>query len=122
MRFNSRWYCPGCEAIDAFSQNWRGSVNWLVPPPSLLVETFKKIVLDMATGILVFTFWRSHEFWTHFLEIRRSKNFLIDIYVLPKHGVVVPGRGKNGVFGNNDISFNLIAMFFKFKVTGQHSV
>ncbi len=31
-RFNSRFACPGSEAVDAFSQNWSGVRNLLVPP------------------------------------------------------------------------------------------
>ena len=25
-RFNSKWLCPGCEAVDAFTINWRGRI------------------------------------------------------------------------------------------------
>jgi hypothetical protein len=31
-RYNSLYWNPGSEAIDAFSQNWQFENNWLVPP------------------------------------------------------------------------------------------
>ena len=31
-RFNSAFYCPGTEAVDAFSQDWGGENNWVNPP------------------------------------------------------------------------------------------
>ena len=36
-RFNSFFWNPGRESVDAFSQNWQGENNWLVfpPPPHL---------------------------------------------------------------------------------------
>ncbi len=34
-RFNSRFNCPGMEAIDSFTQNWARVVNLLVPHPTL---------------------------------------------------------------------------------------
>lgn len=30
--FNSRFYQPGTEAVDAFTQNWEFENNWLHPP------------------------------------------------------------------------------------------
>ena len=32
-RFNSRWWVPGTEAVDAFLKSWKYDSNWLVPPP-----------------------------------------------------------------------------------------
>lgn len=35
-RLNSRFWCPGTEAVDAFSVYWAGQNNWLVPPIFLI--------------------------------------------------------------------------------------
>ena len=37
-RFNSRFWNPGCEGINAFSLNWQGENNRVVPPPSQIVR------------------------------------------------------------------------------------
>ena len=31
-RFYSKFWCPGTMAIDVFTVNWAGEVNWWVPP------------------------------------------------------------------------------------------
>ena len=31
-RFNSKYWNPGCETIDAFTVDWKGENNWVVPP------------------------------------------------------------------------------------------
>ncbi|XP_063404378.1 uncharacterized protein LOC134687850 [Mytilus trossulus] len=41
-RFNSKVWCPGTEAVDAFTQFWGNDVNWLVPPPILITKTLNK--------------------------------------------------------------------------------
>ena len=33
-RFNSRYFVPGTEAVDAFTTTWAAENNWLVPPIS----------------------------------------------------------------------------------------
>ena len=35
QRFNSKYWVPGTEAVDAFDQDWQGVKNWFVPPPSI---------------------------------------------------------------------------------------
>ena len=40
-RFNSRFVQPGCEAVDAFSQDWGYDNNWLCPPVCLIVRVLK---------------------------------------------------------------------------------
>ena len=36
IRFNSRYWSPGTEAVDTFTVNWSGENNWLCPPIVLL--------------------------------------------------------------------------------------
>lgn len=43
-RFNSKYWCPSAEAVDAFTQNWIGENNWLVPPVSLIIRTIKHVL------------------------------------------------------------------------------
>jgi hypothetical protein len=50
VRFNSPIWCPGTEAVDAFSQYWGRENNWLVPPPSLISRVLNKMKRDKAYG------------------------------------------------------------------------
>ena len=38
-RFYSKFWCPGAEGVDAFSVDWAGEINWLVPPIYLISRT-----------------------------------------------------------------------------------
>nr|XP_022336293.1 uncharacterized protein LOC111132768 [Crassostrea virginica] len=50
-RFNSKYWCPGTEAIDAFTQGWVCENNWLVPPPSLISRVINKMLAEKASGL-----------------------------------------------------------------------
>ena len=41
--YNSRFYDRGADAVDCFSQNWAGVLNWAVPPLYLITKTIKHI-------------------------------------------------------------------------------
>ena len=47
-RFNSRFWNPGCEGVDAFMQNWQGENNWSVPPPSQILLLGHGVTLRFA--------------------------------------------------------------------------
>ena len=56
-RFNSRFFQPGCEAVDAFAQNWAYDNNRLCPPVCLFVRVIKHMELCGAQGTLVLPLW-----------------------------------------------------------------
>ena len=56
-RFNSRYACPGSEAVDAFTVNWFGENNWWCPPPALIPRVLKHAECCKAQGTLVVPCW-----------------------------------------------------------------
>ncbi len=62
-RFNSRFTDRGTEAVDAFSQDWGGNNNWLVPPPYLIPHVIQHLLRCRAKGILITPHWPSNRFW-----------------------------------------------------------
>lgn len=64
LRFNSRFWVPGTEAVDAFKQCWRGERNWIVPPPNRIMESIKKIKYERCCGTIVVPKWKSAPFWS----------------------------------------------------------
>ena len=62
-RFNSRFWCPGSEAVDAFTVNWNVENNWLCPPISLVPHVLKHALACMAQGTLIVPLWRSAPYW-----------------------------------------------------------
>ena len=61
-KFYSRFWCPGTAAIDAFTVNWAGDVNWWVPPVSLIGRVLRHAEACNAMGSLV-PVWKSAPFW-----------------------------------------------------------
>jgi hypothetical protein len=70
VRFNSRFYQPGSEAVDAFTQTWSNENNWLVPPVSLVSKVLHHMEVCKAIGILTVPLWRSSSFWTLLCAVR----------------------------------------------------
>ena len=62
--FNSKFYCPGTNAVNAFTQDWKDSyLNWLAPPISLIPATIRHVRFCKARGILLVPVWPSSQFW-----------------------------------------------------------
>ena len=53
LRFNSRFWGPGTEAVDAFSVSWAGENNWLVPPVFLIPKVLNHLVASGGRGTLI---------------------------------------------------------------------
>ena len=51
-RFNSHYWCPGVEAIDAFTCDWGCDNNLCCPPLFLIPRMLKHATKDMATLII----------------------------------------------------------------------
>ena len=66
-RFDSLVWNPGCEAVDAFSQNWHGENNWLLSPIYLIPNTMKHMVFCRAIGTLLVPEWPLALFWPFFI-------------------------------------------------------
>ena len=62
-RFNSRFWNPGSEAVDAFTCDWAGENNWLCPPPFLVPRVIRHALKTGASGTLVVPKWPSAPFW-----------------------------------------------------------
>ena len=49
--------------MDAFTVNWAGSVNWLVPPIHLVARTLRHAEECKAVGTRLVSAWKSAHFW-----------------------------------------------------------
>lgn len=63
IRFNSRYWSPGSEAVDAFTVNWAGENNWLCPPIGLIPRVIRYMQVCRAHGTLIVPMWESAPFW-----------------------------------------------------------
>ena len=99
-RFNSRSWCLGSEAVDAFTVNWNAENNWLCPPISLVPRVLKHTLAYKAQGTLIVPLWHSAPYWP--LLCPDSSNlggFVEDWYDLPLYNsLFLPGKSGELLF------------------------
>ena len=99
--FNSRFYCLHSIGTDAFTQNWEGVENWLVPPIYLIGRTLSYLSLTKSRGILVVPMWRSAYFWPIITQLLENKPWCL-------RGSLVLGdifkqyKNKESIFGSGN--------------------
>ena len=100
-RFNSRFYQPGTEAVDAFLQDWEFEKNWLLPPVFQIARVVDHLRLCNAEDTVVIPMWKSSYFWALLCNDGRHWNsFVNDWVVLLKFKqLFVRGKAKNDMFG-----------------------
>ncbi len=110
-RFNSRWWNPGTEAVDAFSQDWSQDINWVVPPVNMIKKALDHCLNCRAVACFVVPVWKSSYFWS-FIHSEKSgfAYFIWDVKFLGNQNVVFPGRFKNELFERFELPFEFIAI------------
>ena len=114
-RFNSRWWVPGTEGVNALHQRWsKPENNWLVPPPRLVLPTIQKMEKDQAVGTLLLPDWPSAPFYPSLFKDGKCHSFIHDIVKLPRINVVKKGLGNNGIFETSPLPFDMLALRLDF--------
>ena len=96
--------------------NWDKSFGLYVPPIILTSRVLKKMENCRAKGILVVPEWRSANFWPLICSVEgEMKPFIFDWMYLPteKH-FYTPCKNGAGIFGNEDLRFNMLALYINF--------
>ena len=112
-RFNSRFWNPGTEAIDAFTQDWSSENNWLCPPVCLIARALHKLRECKACGTLIAPEWPSSHFWPLLspnlgfvsMYIRAVK------YFNPANDISISRRGQELVYKHSKSVFSGIPRF-----------
>ena len=82
-KFNSKFFCPGTNAVNAFTQNWADeSLNWLSPPIKCIIPTIRHLRLCKAKGILIIPQWPSSYFWPVIHNGVTYESFVKDALIL----------------------------------------
>ena len=99
-RFNSRFWNPGTEAVDAFTCDWEGEVNWLCPPPHLIPRTIRHALQTHAQGTLIVPEWPLAPFWPMiFPDGHHEAPFITSMVVIPSSAdIVYPGKLGSSLF------------------------
>jgi hypothetical protein len=62
-RFNSVRFCPGTEAVNCFTQNWKNENNWVVPPFNLLHRIFNLVIEQGTQATIIAPKWEAQTWW-----------------------------------------------------------
>ena len=110
-RFDSRYWNPGCETVDTFTADWSGEMNWIVPPVYLVARVLNHMRKGHSKGTLIVPKWYSASFWPLLVEngefIEEIKEF---VYLPTSKHAYIPSRIKGGLFGVQDLKFDMLAM------------
>lgn len=113
-RFNSKYWCPGTEAVDAFTQVWVSENNWLVPPPSYIPRVINKMIAERATGTLIIPEWKSSSYWPLIFEGNCYKSFVKFCYYLPDKKLITHGKSNKSVFAKFPLKFKMLVLRIQF--------
>ena len=114
-RFNSRFWNPGSEAIDAFTEDWSQDNNWLVPPIHLIPRVILFLLRCRSEGTLVCPAWQSAPYWPLLfpdgITPRQEISEIIEFcHPFP---LVKEGRGPNSKFAETIVHSAILAIRFQ---------
>ncbi len=98
-KFYSRFWQPGCAAVNAFSQNWSTDFNWMVPPICLIGRALKHLCNCGARATLVCPEWPSAMFWPILFPHGAAAWFVKSVFTFHRFSAVFsPGTQISSVF------------------------
>ena len=100
VRFNSRFWSPGSEAVDAFTCDWGEDNNWWCPPVHLVPRVIRHAQNTNAKGTLVVPQWVSSPFWPLlFPDGTSPATFVKEWLELPRtENLIMPGSQGASLF------------------------
>ena len=111
-RFNSLFWNPTAEAVDAFTQNWHGENNWLVPPIYSVIRTIKHLIYCKAKGSLIVPRWVSSPFWSYIFNKNLTyKAYVKDVLEFKEtNRIYSKGSSPKCIFGTENILSTVLAV------------
>ena len=114
-RFNSRFWAPKTEAVDAFTQAWSRDHNLLIPPIYLIPKVLKYMAICSAKGIMVFPRWEASSYWPEVVRLLADRSqFVLNFVYLGN--IFRQGRNVNSVFGSQQWKGSAMALSLAFYV------
>ncbi|CAC5388448.1 unnamed protein product [Mytilus coruscus] len=112
LRFNSKFWNPGVEAVDAFTQNWKNEVNWIVPPISVVCRAIKHLILCKARGTLIVPKWPSSSYWTMiFKKGSHLQPYVTDVLEFqPNQNIFIHGMNNKSFLGSSEFVSSVLAI------------
>jgi len=114
-RFNLHYWNPGLEAVDAFTCNWGGEINWWCPPPYLVPHLIGHARETRAVGTLVVPQWCSAPYWPLlFPDGKHPAKFVKEVVVLPIWEWLILLEASGSSLFNKVLNTELLALYLDF--------
>ena len=112
-RFNLRFFHSQAEATDCFTQQWKGEINWVVPPVFLINRAIDYCKICQATMILVVPKWKSATFWPKLHDLMTSKYTVGQIEM---GNIFIKGTTNSSVFGSDNWKGKSLALLVNYEL------
>ena len=115
-RFNSLFWNPTCEAVNAFTQDWSQENNWLVPPIYLISKAILHAKACKAKGALIVPLWQSAPYWPILQKGRNNyREFVVETKTFYNtDGILEIGDYRKSLLGSPKFKSPLLAIKFEF--------
>ena len=80
-RYNTKYFSPKAEALDAFSLNWGGDNNYVFPPPSLVGQAIHHARSCGASLTLVYMEWYSRPYMHSLRECAHEGSLVATVFL-----------------------------------------
>lgn len=103
-RYNSRFFDPYTEGVDAFMQDWSKENNFWVPPVNQIIQTILKISSHKAQGTLVVPHWPAASFWSLLQSNDKSYASFVSDFMIFKDtsNLLQQGNFSSSLLGSED--------------------
>ena len=105
-RFNSKYFQPGTNGVNAFTQECAYETNWLCPPVYLAIKVINQIRICKAAGTLIVPLWKSGHYWISLCEDGVHRNNFIHDWMTLSHIPNLFIRGCITAKCNNSSKYN----------------
>ena len=120
--FFSRFWNPKSSGVDAYTEFWGRQFGLFLPPINLISRVLNKVSTDCVGGVLVVPMWKSALYWPLLCHNGQFISAVIDWVDLPTNKeCYVPCKNGNGIFGNENLRFRMLALNLSFKYVSQFS-
>lgn len=103
--------------VDVFTYDWGPVFGLFVPPVILVARVLKKLQCCRARGVLVVPEWISANYWPLLCNVYGFRPFVHDWMYLPiDKRFYTPCKNGAGIFGNENLKFNMLALYISFKI------
>jgi hypothetical protein len=122
-RFNSRWWCPGCENTDCLTlSDWASENNWCNPPFGLIGRLLYVLRAQRARTTIILPEWTGRHWWPVLCpDGEHFAPFVVDSVELPTTSIegvelFLPGAGRANQVGVGPPAFKVWACRVDFTV------